>query len=128
MTTDDRLLKDLSRRNWIVLAILTLASLLWQSLPITQGVYAAIATHDEFLVCASVALLERHAVPHDRYEFQMLLGVDEQLRQILLDGCHRLRVYVPYGKDWYPYSTRRLRENPDVAIHVMRATLGIRKE
>ncbi len=95
---------------------------------ITQGVYAAIATHDEFLVCASVALLERYSVPHDRYEFQMLLGVDETLRKILLDAGHRLRVYVPYGKDWYPYSTRRLRENPDVAIHVMRATLGIRKE
>ena len=95
---------------------------------IAQGIYAAIATHDEYLVCASVALLERLSVPRDRYEFQMLLGVDEQLRQILLDGGHRLRVYVPYGRDWYPYSTRRLRENPDVAIHVLRAILGIRKE
>jgi len=95
---------------------------------ITRGIYAAIATHDEYLVCASVALLERYQVPRDRYEFQMLLGVDEQLRQILLDGGHRLRVYVPYGKDWYPYSTRRLRENPEMAIHVMRAMLGVRKE
>ncbi len=93
---------------------------------ITQGVYAAIATHDEYLVCGSVGLLEKHRVPHDRYEFQMLLGVDEEMRQILLDQGHRLRVYVPYGKDWYPYSIRRLRENPEVAGHVARAFLGLR--
>ena len=90
-----------------------------------QGVYAAIATHDEFLVCGAVGLLERFRVPHDHYEFQMLLGVDEQLRQILLDGGHRLRVYVPYGPDWYPYSIRRLRENPEVAVHVARSFLGL---
>ena len=90
-----------------------------------QGVYAAIATHDEYLVCGSVGLVERFRVPHDRYEFQMLLGVDEQLRQILLDGGHRLRVYVPYGPDWYPYSIRRLRENPEVAGHVARAFVGL---
>ena len=90
-----------------------------------QGVYAAIATHDEYLVCGAVGLLERFRVPHDHYEFQMLLGVDEQLRQILLDGGHRLRVYVPYGPDWYPYSIRRLRENPEVAVHVARSFLGL---
>ena len=67
---------------------------------ITGGVYAAIATHDEFLVCAAVALIDKHRLPRDRYEFQMLLGVDEELREILLKGGHRLRVYVPYGKDW----------------------------
>jgi proline dehydrogenase len=93
---------------------------------IRQGVYAAIATHDEFLVCAATALLDRHQVPRERYEFQMLLGVDEELRRILLDNGHRLRVYVPYGRDWYPYSTRRLRENPEVAVHVLRAMLGLR--
>ncbi|MDX1502814.1 MAG: proline dehydrogenase family protein [Thermoanaerobaculia bacterium] len=90
-----------------------------------RGVYVGIATHDEYLACAAVAALDRRGVPRDRYEFQMLLGVDEQLRQILLDGGHRLRVYVPYGRDWYAYSTRRLRENPEVAKHVMRATLGL---
>ena len=92
---------------------------------ITQGVYAAIATHDEYLISGSVGLLEKHRVPHDRYEFQMLLGVDEEMRQILLDQGHRLRVYVPYGPDWYPYSIRRLRENPEVALHVARAFLGL---
>jgi proline dehydrogenase len=92
---------------------------------IERQVYCAIATHDEYLVCGAVGLLEKHRVPDDRYEFQMLLGVDEQLRQILLDQGHRLRVYVPYGRDWYPYSIRRLRENPEVAGHVARAFLGL---
>jgi proline dehydrogenase len=89
-----------------------------------RGIYAGIATHDEYLVQGSCALIERHAVPRDRYEFQMLLGVDPELRRILIAGGHRLRVYVPYGKDWYPYSTRRLRENPEVARHVLRAIVG----
>ena len=55
----------------------------------------------------------------------MLLGVDAELRQILLEQGHRLRVYVPYGEDWYPYSMRRLRENPQVAGHVVRGFLGL---
>ena len=93
---------------------------------LSQGVYVGIATHDEYLVCTAMGLLDRIGVERDRYEFQMLLGVDEQLRQIILDGGHRLRVYVPYGSDWYPYSIRRLRENPEVAAHVARAFFGLR--
>ncbi len=50
-------------------------------------------------------------------------GVDPELRSIILSGGHRLRVYVPYGRDWYPYSMRRLRENPTIAHHVARAML-----
>ena len=88
-----------------------------------QGVYVGIATHDEYLAQGAVALLERLGTPRDAYEFQMLLGVDAQLRRILIAGGHRLRVYVPYGAEWYEYSTRRLRENPEVAGHVMRAML-----
>lgn len=91
---------------------------------LTRGAYVGIATHDEYLACAAVAMLDRLGVPRDRYEFQMLLGVDEPLRRILIDGGHRLRVYVPYGRDWYQYSVRRLRENPEVAGHVARAFLG----
>lgn len=90
---------------------------------ILSGVYLAIATHDEYLACAASALVDRHRLPRERYEFQMLLGVDEELRRILIAAGHRLRVYVPYGRDWYPYSLRRLRENPEVARHVLRATL-----
>lgn len=86
-----------------------------------QGVYVGIATHDEHLCCTATALIDKLGVPRDRYEFQMLLGVEPELRRILLDAGHRLRVYVPYGRDWYEYSTRRLRENPEVAMHVLRA-------
>ena len=91
---------------------------------IRQGVYPAIATHDEYLVCAALGLIEKHGLPRERYEFQMLLGVDEELRKILIAEGHRLRVYVPYGRDWYPYSIRRLRENPEIAGHVMRSMLA----
>ncbi len=91
-----------------------------------QGVYVGIATHDEYLVCEAERLIDRHGLDRERYEFQMLLGVDEELRQVLIDRGHRLRVYVPYGHDWYPYSIRRLRENPEIAKHVIRATLGLR--
>ena len=88
-----------------------------------QQVYVGIATHDEYLVQGACALLDRYRVPVDRYEFQMLLGVEPELRRILVAGGHRLRVYVPYGRDWYPYSVRRLRENPEIARHVLRAML-----
>lgn len=88
-------------------------------------VYVGIATHDEHLVCEAEILIDRLGISPDRYEFQMLLGVDEQLRTILINEGHKLRVYVPYGADWYPYSIRRLRENPEVAKHVIRAGLGL---
>jgi proline dehydrogenase len=93
---------------------------------LTRGVYVGIATHDEHLVCGALGLVDRLKVPRERYEFQMLLGVDPEMRRILVGQGHRLRVYVPYGVDWYPYSTRRLRENPDVAKHVVRALLARR--
>jgi len=91
-----------------------------------RGVYAAIATHDDYLVCGALGLLDKLRVPRERYEFQMLLGVEPGLRRILLAEGHRLRVYVPYGEDWYPYSIRRLRENPQIAKHVLRALIGRR--
>ena len=91
---------------------------------IAAGVYVGIATHDEFLACGATALVDRYRVPRDRYEFQMLLGVDHELRDVLIASGHRLRVYVPYGRDWYAYSIRRLRENPEVAKHVIRALLA----
>lgn len=80
-----------------------------------RGAYVGIATHDEILVWEALRLIRRFGLPTERYEFQMLLGVDEELRRILLNGGHRLRVYVPYGEQWYAYSVRRLRENPQLA-------------
>ncbi len=91
-----------------------------------HGVYVGIATHDEYLACAATALIDRYGLDRSQYEFQMLLGVDKELRQVLLAQGHRLRVYVPYGPDWYQYSIRRLRENPEIARHVVRAALGLR--
>jgi proline dehydrogenase len=88
------------------------------------GAYLGIATHDPYLVCAGMRAVDRLRLAPDSYEFQMLLGVDPELRSIILGNGHRLRVYVPYGSDWYPYSIRRLRENPSVAHHVIRATLS----
>ena len=89
------------------------------------GATVGIATHDEHLVWAGMATVRKLGIPEDRYEFQMLLGVDPELRRIILGEGFRLRVYVPYGTDWYPYSVRRLRENPTVAKHVLRAMLGL---
>jgi proline dehydrogenase len=87
------------------------------------GAYVGIATHDPYLVCAGIRAADRLGLDRDQYEFQMLLGVDPELRRIIVSNGHRLRVYVPYGSDWYPYSIRRLRENPSVAHHVIRAML-----
>ena len=88
---------------------------------LSSGAYVGIATHDPHLVWAGMQIVDRIGLDRDRYEFQMLLGVDPELRRIILSNGHRLRVYVPYGRDWYPYSIRRLRENPTVAHHVVRA-------
>ncbi len=85
------------------------------------GCYVGIATHDEQLVFEGLRLVRKHNLARDQYEFQMLLGVDVRLRKILIDGGHRLRVYVPFGEHWYAYSTRRLKENPNLAGMIVRA-------
>ena len=87
------------------------------------GCYVAIATHDRELVERSLDLVERLGLDRDRYEMQMLLGVAPALRRELLEAGHRLRVYVPFGAAWHAYSVRRLRENPAMAGHVLRALL-----
>ncbi len=88
------------------------------------GVYVGIATHDEYLIWHALRLVHQLEVPKDRYEFQMLLGVDEELRGILVKAGHKLRVYVPFGEDWYEYSTRRLKENPKIAGYVAKDVIG----
>jgi len=85
------------------------------------GCYVGIATHDDHLICGALGLIDRHNVPRERYEFQMLLGVEPELRRILLGAGHRLRVAVPYGPNWYPYSLRRLRKNPAIAGYVLKS-------
>lgn len=90
--------------------------------------YVGIATHDELLVCEALTMIQRLGVGKDRYEFQMLLGVDPELRRILTASGHSLRVYVPFGSHWYPYSVRRLRENPTIARVGLEAFLKGRME
>jgi len=87
--------------------------------------FVGIATHDEPLIQGSRELLLRHASDASRYEFQMLLGVRDELRRRLLDEGHPVRVYVPYGSQWYAYSMRRLKENPAIAGHVFRNLIGV---
>jgi proline dehydrogenase len=86
-----------------------------------QGAYVGIATHNEELVWEAMRLIDQYRLKRDEYEFQMLLGVDQELRGIILDGGHRLRVYVPFGKQWYAYCMRRLKENPTIARHIIKA-------
>ena len=79
-----------------------------------------IATHDPVLVAHAEATIRRLEIPADRYEFQMLLGVAGRLRRELVDRGHPLRVYVPFGELWFNYSMRRLRENPNIAGHIIK--------
>ena len=88
------------------------------------GAYVGIATHDEFLIWHALRLIHQLEIPKGRYEFQMLLGVDEELRSILVGAGHKLRVYVPFGEDWYEYSSRRLKENPKIAGYVAKDVIG----
>ncbi len=82
------------------------------------GCYAAIATHDEWLVDRASAMIAERGLEPSAYEFQMLLGVRPELGDRIVADGHRLRIYVPFGRQWYEYSLRRLQENPKVAGYV----------
>lgn len=101
---------DLIRRNYAFVTDRMLAA----------GIAVGIATHDEAMVVEALHSIERHAPTPGSYEFQMLLGVAPGLRNVLIAAGHRLRVYVPYGRAWRAYSTRRLKENPAIARHVLK--------
>ena len=88
------------------------------------GCYAAVATHDDWLVEQALRLLHERNLAGDRYEFQMLLGVRPELGDRLVREGHRLRIYVPYGRKWYEYSLRRLQENPKVAGYIAADTVS----
>lgn len=83
--------------------------------------YPGIATHDKPLIDGAIKLIEKYKVPKDMYEFQMLFGVTPALRKSILEKGHRMRVYVPFGKQWFGYSTRRLKENPKMASVIIKA-------
>jgi proline dehydrogenase len=85
---------------------------------LAAGAYVAVATHDEWVIAEAVRLFEERELAPDQYEFQMLLGVREDLGDELVREGHRLRIYVPYGRQWYEYSLRRLQENPKIAGYI----------
>ncbi len=84
-----------------------------------DGNYVGIATHDEYLVKEALRLKKELNVPDNKMEFQMLYGVKEDLRDRLVKDGHKVRIYTPFGKDWYKYSIRRLQENPNVAGQIV---------
>jgi len=84
-------------------------------------IYVGIATHDKPLVEGAYKLIKKYNVPKNMYEFQMLYGVTPKLRDSIVNEGHTMRVYVPFGKQWFGYSTRRLKENPKMASHIIKA-------
>jgi proline dehydrogenase len=91
---------------------------------VAQGSYVGIATHVEYLIREALRIVREAALPRDRYELQMLLGVRPQRADELVADGHRVRIYVPYGTHWYEYSIRRLQENPKIAGHIAADTVG----
>jgi proline dehydrogenase len=87
------------------------------------GSYVAVATHDDWVIGEALSLIEERGLTPAEYEFQMLLGVRPELGDELVREGHRLRIYVPYGRQWYEYSLRRLQENPKIAGYIAVDTL-----
>jgi proline dehydrogenase len=88
------------------------------------GSYVGIATHDQFLISEGLRLVGEHGLTPEQYEFQMLLGVTAHAGNRLVRDGHRLRVYVPFGRQWYDYSLRRLQENPKIAGYIASDTVN----
>lgn len=86
-----------------------------------KGAYVGIATHDDKLVDGAYKIIQEMGLKKDEYEFQMLLGVREKLRDRILADGHRMRIYIPFGEHWYAYCVRRFKENPEMASYVMKA-------
>jgi len=83
--------------------------------------YVGIATHDKYLVEKAMDIIKEKNIDKANYEFQMLYGVTPELRSSIVKQGYKMRVYVPFGKDWFGYSTRRLKENPKMASHIVKA-------
>jgi proline dehydrogenase len=88
------------------------------------GAYVGVATHDEWLIGEALRIVGERGLERGEYELQMLLGIRERRASELVAAGHRLRVYVPFGEQWYAYSLRRLQENPVMAGTIARAAVG----
>ncbi len=86
-----------------------------------HDMYVGIATHDKQLVEKAIEIIKSKKLHKTKYEFQMLYGVTPELRSSIVKQGHKMRVYVPFGKEWFGYSTRRLKENPKMASHIIKA-------
>lgn len=91
-----------------------------------SGNYVGIATHDQYLIDKSYELIKQMNIPKDKFEFQMLLGVREDLRDKINNDGYKIRIYVPFGEDWYKYSIRRLQENPNITGHIVKEFFSFR--
>ena len=86
-----------------------------------HNMYVGIATHDKHLIEKAIEIIKEKKIDKTKYEFQMLYGVTPELRSSIVKQGYKMRVYVPFGKDWFGYSTRRLKENPKMASHIVKA-------
>jgi proline dehydrogenase len=77
-----------------------------------SGFYHAIATHDPHMIAETIRCAAAKQIPKDDFEFQMLYGIRTDLQRRLVSGGYRVRIYIPYGRDWFPYFMRRLAERP----------------
>jgi proline dehydrogenase len=91
---------------------------------LVEGHYPAIATHDPSIVDATRSFASDQGIPPDRFEFQMLYGIRRDLQRALVAAGYRVRIYVPFGRQWYPYFMRRLAERPENVAFVLRGILG----
>jgi proline dehydrogenase len=94
---------------------------------IKNGNYVGIATHDEYLIDNAYRIIKELNIPNDKFEFQMLLGVREDLRNKINNDGYKIRIYVPFGEDWYAYSIRRLKENPQIAGYIVQNIFSFKK-
>ncbi|TFU27802.1 MULTISPECIES: proline dehydrogenase [Thermus] len=93
-------------------------------LALKEGLYVAFATHDPRLIAEVKRYTQAMGVPKDRFEFQLLFGVRPEEQRRLAQEGYTVRAYVPYGKDWYPYLSRRIAERPENLFLVLRSLLG----
>jgi proline dehydrogenase len=92
-----------------------------------RGTYPAFASHDPDMIAATKTFASSRGIPSDRYEFQMLYGIRRDLQAQLRDAGYRVRVYVPFGREWFPYFMRRLGERPANVGFVIRGVLHDRR-
>lgn len=89
-----------------------------------NGNYTAVATHDDAIIQYTKDLVEKHNIPYDQFEFQMLYGIRVERQDQLMQEGYKMRIYVPYGNDWYGYFMRRLAERPANVLFVLKGVFG----